>query len=239
MTHIVAGYPNLKESEKIALTMAECGVDFIEIQIPFSDPVADGPTIMRANDIALKNGIKVKDCFELAKKIKKLKFLAKPEILFMSYFNVIFRYGIDGFCKRAKQGGCYGLIVPDMPIDEEKNEHYLASCKKYKLHPIQIISPLTTKSRLKKMAKIASGFLYCVSRYGTTGQSKDLNPKLKQYLKNVRKYFKIPLAVGFGISTKSHVEAVHKNAEIAVIGSRIINAIDKKENIKKLLLKFL
>lgn len=236
MTHIVAGYPTLKESENIAIKMLECGVDFLEIQIPFSDPVADGPTIMRANDVALRNGVKLKDCFELMEKIHKI--FPQAQLLFMTYFNVIYKHGVEKFCKKVKACGCYGLIVPDMPIYEEKNEHYLAACKKYGLNPIQIISPLTTVGRLKKLSKYARGFVYCVSRYGTTGQSKSLNPKLAKYLKTARKYFKIPLAVGFGISKKEHVQAVHKYAEIAVVGSRIINAIDKKEDINKLLRNF-
>lgn len=242
MTHIVAGYPTLKGSEKIALTMIKSGVDFIEIQIPFSDPVADGPTIMKANEVALKNGTTVESCFHLMEKLsgtlkkslkkKEKEISAKPKFLFMSYFNILYHYGLEKFCKRAKECGCYGLIVPDMPIDEEKNENYLKICKKYRLKPIQVISPLTPTVRLKKIAKHARGFVYCVSRYGSTGQSNELNPKLKTYLQKVKQYIKLPLAVGFGISQKTHIEAIHKYAEIAVIGSKIIN-IYNSEGIKK------
>lgn len=234
MTHIVAGYPTLKKSEEIVVRMVNCGVDFIEIQIPFSDPVADGPVIMWANQKALENGIKVEDCFKLMKKLAR-KFSINPKFLFMSYFNILHHYGVEKFCKKAKECGCYGLIIPDMPVDEEKYDHYLASCKKYKLMPILIISPLTTAGRLKKLAKYTKGFVYCVSRYGTTGQSKNLNPHLAGYLKKVRTYIKLPLAVGFGISKKEHTEAVWKHAEIAVIGSKIIEMVDKGERFEELL----
>ncbi len=224
MTHIVAGYPTMKKCEEIALLMSKY-VDFIEIQIPFSDPVADGPTIMAANEKALKSKVRVEDCFRLMTRLstKFCKDGMGTKLLFMSYFNILHHYGVDKFCKRSKESGCYGLIVPDIPIDEEKNENYLASCKKFGLMPIQIVSPLTTEDRLKKISRYAKGFVYCVSRHGTTGQSSELNPKLKSYLKKVRKHSKLPLAVGFGISKKTHVDAVHRNAEIAVIGSKIIN----------------
>lgn len=227
MTHIVAGFPTLKKSGEVALIMANSGVDFIEIQIPFSDPVADGPTIMAANQKALENGIKVEDCFDLMvdlnRKLEKIS--VKPKFLFMSYFNIIHHYGIDKFCKKASECGCYGLIVPDMPIDEEKQEKYLENCNKYGLKAIQVISPLTPADRLEKIAKAANGFVYCVSRYGTTGQTKSLNSDLHNYLKRVKKYIKLPLAVGFGISKKEHLQAVWEEAEIAVIGSKIINLI--------------
>lgn len=232
MTHIVAGYPSLKESEEIALLMCKCGVDLLEIQIPFSDPVADGPTIMAANQKALDSGVKVEDCFRLMGKIakKRKENFATQKFLFMTYFNLVHHYGVEKFCKKAQECGCYGLIIPDMPMDEEKREKYLGNCNKYKLKAIQVISPLTPVDRLKKIAKVAQGFVYCVSRYGTTGQSKTLNPKLKNYLKKVRKYIKLPLAVGFGISNKAHVQAVWQEADIAVIGSKIINLIGDNKN---------
>lgn len=251
MTHIVAGYPTLRKSEEIALTMIKSGVDFIEIQIPFSDPVADGPAIMKANEVALKNGMTVEECFRLMKRLggklkkileqKRTKILVKPKFLFMSYFNILHHYGLEKFSKKAKECGCYGLIVPDMPIDEEKNENYLKICKKYGLMPIQVISPLTPVVRLKKIAKHARGFVYCVSRYGTTGQSNELNPRLKTYLQKVKRYIKLPLAVGFGISKKIHVEAIHKYAEIAVIGSKIINIYNSGgiKNVEKFLSRIL
>jgi len=220
MTHIVAGYPTLKESEKIAMAMYESGVSFIEVQVPFSDPIADGPTIMKANEIALKNGMTTQKCLNLIKKLKKK---IKIPILVMTYFNIAFSYGLEKFCEEAASAGAYGLIIPDMPIDEEKHENYIGFCRKYNLHPIQIISPITSPARLQAISKVASGFVYCVSTYGTTGTRSRLNPELEKYLENVRKYIKLPLAVGFGISTKEQVKLAGKKADIVVIGSKIIN----------------
>src|SRR3989338_11177055 len=130
MTHVVAGYPSMRESERLAILMSYY-VDFIEIQIPFSDPVADGPTIMAANEEALKNGVRVEDCFKLMGRLTKKEsgISAKPKFLFMSYYNILHHYGVEKFCKRAKACGCYGLIGPGMPIDEEQNEGDLKTFK--------------------------------------------------------------------------------------------------------------
>ncbi|MEK7672696.1 MAG: tryptophan synthase subunit alpha [Patescibacteria group bacterium] len=237
MTHIVAGYPSLKASEEIALTMIEVGVYFIEIQIPFSDPVADGPVIMQANEKALKAGTKVEDCFKLMEKLCAKNSTTK--FLFMSYFNILHSYGVEKFCKKAQECGCYGLIVPDMPLDEEEHEHYLENCQKFGLKAVQVVSPLSTDERLKKIAKVASGLVYCISRYGTTGVSSTLNTNLSGYLRKVKKYIQLPLAVGFGISDKSHVQAVWQEAEIAVIGSKVVRLIDEGGNYLPKIEKFL
>lgn len=229
MTHIIAGYPTLKKSEEIALAMYESGVSFIEAQIPFSDPIADGPTIMEANEIALKNGSTTHKCLKLVKRLKKK---IKIPILIMTYFNIAFNYGLEKFCRDASNAGVYGLIIPDIPIDEEKYEHYIGFCKKYNLHPIQVISQITSPARLKAISKVASGFVYCVSTYGTTGTRNRLNPKLEKYLRKVRDFVKLPLAVGFGISTKKQVKLVDKKAEIVVIGSKIINLYNETKTDK-------
>jgi len=227
MTHVVAGYPGMIECEKIILAMAETGVSFIEIQIPFSDPIADGPTIMEANKRALLNGVTTEDCLKLIKRITKK---IKTPILIMTYFNIPFRYGLEKFCKKAREADVYGLIIPDIPINEEKHEHYLENCKKHGLHAIQIISPITPPTRLKKIAKVATGFVYCVSTFGTTGEKNKLNPKLNSYLKKIRRYIKIPLALGFGISNKQQISTASKHADIVVIGSKIINLYNSCAN---------
>lgn len=227
MTHIVAGYPDKEECKKIALMMAKSGVSFIEMQIPFSDPVVDGKTILDANMKALQDGITPDDCFDLMRDIKKQ---VKIPLLFMTYFNVPFRYGLKKFCEKAREAGCYGLIIPDMPIDEEKYEHYLELCKKYDLKAIQIISPITPVRRLKKIAKVAEGFVYCVSRFSTTGESAQFNQNLVAYLNKVRKYIKIPIALGFGISNKMQIEIAKKYSDIIVIGSKILNIYNQSKN---------
>ncbi len=225
MTHIVAGYPDMKTCEEVANLMIDKGVSFMEIQIPFSDPVADGKTIMAANQMSLDSGTDTEDCFEL---MKKLTSQSNIPILFMSYFNVLFAYGLEEFCKKAKEIGCYGLIVPDIPLDEEEYDHYLEICKKYDLKAIQVVSPISTDERLKKISEVAEGFVYCVSRFGTTGAQSELNEKLEEYLIRVKKFIKVPLAVGFGISDKEQAEYVSSLADIVVIGSKVINLLDEK-----------
>lgn len=238
MTHIVAGYPTLEESEKIALAMYESGASFIEVQMPFSDPIADGSTIMKANEVALKNGMTTQKCFELIKRLKGgIPIPVSAPILIMTYFNIAFNYGLEKFCATAAKAGVYGLIIPDIPIDEEKTENYISLCKKHGLHPIQVVSPITPDKRLKALSKVASGFVYCVSAYGTTGTRDVLNRNLDRYLSKVRKFIKLPLAVGFGISTKEQVKTAAQKADIVVIGSKILNLYDEAKTDKIMKIK--
>ncbi len=232
MTHIVAGYPDLKTSEELVKIMDCVRVSFIEIQIPFSDPVSDGQTLMNAQQISLENNTKTEDVFQL---VERLQTEVKTPLLFMTYYNIIHSYGLEAFCKRAASLGMYGLIIPDIPFDEEFSEHYLAICKKYDLHPIQVISPLTPVARLQKIAEIASGFVYCISREGLTGEKNSLNPNLTKYLTTVREYIKLPLALGFGISDKTQVQMALQKADMAVMGSAVVNVFNKASIGKKLL----
>jgi tryptophan synthase alpha chain len=224
MAHAVVGYPSLDKMVSIVKTMAKCGADIIELQIPFSDPLADGPTIMKACEESLNNGTKVKDAFvimhELSKKVS-------IPLLFMGYFNTVFKYGVKRFCEDAMKAGASGLIVPDMPLEEEPQEHFYTFAKQYGLHVIHVLSPASTEERMKKNAKVASGFIYCTARQGITGVKDQLDPALGSFLKRVRKHFTIPVAVGFGISKKEHLKALEKDADIAIIGSAIIEIINK------------
>jgi tryptophan synthase alpha subunit len=238
MTHVVIGYPTLDDTVDIVKTMADNGADFIELQIPFSDPLADGPTIMRACEKSLENGTKVKDAFKV---MKALSSQVSIPLFFMAYYNTVFRYGVVKFCRDAANAGASGLIVPDMAIDEENKEHFLSNCKKYNLQNIQVISPASTIERLQKNASVAYGFIYCTARQGITGAKNQLDPQLTSYLKKVRKYFSIPIAVGFGISKKEHVALLKPHATIAVVGSAIIDVISnsKKSEIKTNVKSFL
>lgn len=245
MTHVVVGFPDLETTENIVKAMAGAGADFIELQIPFSDPLADGPTIMKACETSLNNGTKVKDAFTLMSKLSKD---INIPLLFMGYFNTVFKYGlpagrhgVEKFCKDAKEAGASGLIVPDIPLEEEGEEHFIENAKKNDLYPIRIISPASTNDRLKKNAAVAGGFVYCMARQGITGAQKDLDPELAKYLTRVKRYFDIPLAVGFGISQKEHLEALKDHADVAIIGSAIINLINNsdKDEIEKNVTRFI
>lgn len=224
MTHVVVGYPSLEETLRLVRTMEKEGVDIVELQIPFSDPLADGPTIMKACEESLRRGTRVSDAFSVMRKLSKEVLIP---LLFMAYYNSVFKYGVEKFCLDAKQAGAAGLIVPDVPLDEENEEHFIKYCKKYGLANIRVVSPSSTPDRLKKNAQVATGFVYCTARQGITGARDNLSKELTEHLSRVRKYFTIPIAVGFGISKKEHLETLKGHADIAVLGSAIIDIIDK------------
>lgn len=226
MTHIVAGYPSLEESKNLVRMMDRVGVSFIEIQIPFSDPIADGPTIMMANQVALENGTQPSDAFALMEELSKE---VKVPLLFMTYFNIVFRYGVEAFCKRAKEAGCYGLIIPDFPIEEEDYDHLRHFAKGNGLNLIEMLTPLTQPKRIKTILERASGLIYCVARSGKTGERMQLDTHQLDYLKPIREITEIPLAIGFGISSKDHVNTILNYGDIAVLGSRVINVYNEAE----------
>ena len=224
MTHIVAGYPSLEENKNLVRMMEKMGVSFIEIQIPFSDPIADGPTIMQANQEALNRDTTPEDAFNLMKELKKE---VKIPLLFMTYFNIVYSYGVENFCKRAQESGCYGLIIPDFPQEEEQRDQLRHHLKQNNIHFIEMLTPYTGPERQKQILSRATGMIYCVARSGKTGERTGLDTTQLEYLKEIKT--KIPLAIGFGISSKSHVDAALQYGDIAVIGSKLINEYNAAE----------
>lgn len=231
MTHIVAGYPDMKTSKDLLDTMIAQGVDYIEIQIPFSDPIADGPTMMQANVQSLANGTTVEDTFNLmeatCQKIKQQG--SRTKMLFMTYYNILHALGVEAFCRRAASIGVYGMIIPDIPIDEEEHEKFLHFAQKYKLNALPMVSPVTTEDRLTAIAaKNKSQFVYCMSRAGTTGERDDIPEYTATYLNRIRNYFpQAKIGVGFGISTKEHIDGYLKYADTAIIGSKVVKICEK------------
>ncbi len=222
MTHVVVGYPSLEASYQVVKQMVAGGADIIELQIPFSDPLADGPTIMRANDLALRNHVTTADCLQFIQQVS-----ANFEIpfLLMGYYNSIYQFGLKEFCRAAVSNGCQGLIIPDIPLDEEIHEGFIKSCQEQHLHHIRLLSPTSTAERIRLNAEYQNGFVYCTTRCGTTGVSKQLDPSVVSFLHQVKKQIHIPVAVGFGISQPEHVRALVGQAEIAVVGSAVIEQI--------------
>lgn len=223
MTHIVLGYPSLDVNREVVKQMVANGVDCIEMQIPFSEPMADGPVILKANQDALANGTRVKDCFEFA--VEMVKTYDIP-FLFMTYYNIIYKYGEEQFFKAASEAGIKGFIIPDLP--PEMAESYLALAKKYDVAPIWIYAPTSTETRMKELASTGSGFIYCTARRGVTGKKSELGDDFAQYLEQCRKSTTLPLAVGFGIQNKDDVTALIGKADMAVIGSQTIKLVDKE-----------
>lgn len=221
MTHIVAGHPDFDTSLRLVEAMVSAEVDLIELQIPFSEPIADGPVILRANQEALSAGSTVERCLELGEAVAK-RF--DVPFLFMSYYNVLFKHGVTRFVRRMHTGGLKGAIVPDLP-PEEAGE-YLSVMAEHQLDPIFIYSPNTTDARLSLIAKHARGFVYCVARKGVTGSATSFTGELAQYLARARAATPLPLAVGFGVKEKKDVDFLRGKADIAVVGSETLRILE-------------
>ena len=222
MTHIVIGYPSFDASFRIVESMVSAGVDLMELQIPFSEPIADGPVILAANQKALENGATVDRCLQFARQAA-----ARFDIPFlcMSYFNIPYRFGIPEFVDTMADIGLKGAIIPDLPPEEGRG--YLAEMERRSLAPILIFSPNTSRQRLKYLAGFARGFVYCVARKGVTGMETDFSRQLHEYLSRCRKVTNLPLALGFGVTSAEDVRFLTGKAEIAVIGTATIRWVQE------------
>lgn len=225
MMHIVAGYPNMESSHVIARKILEKGADILEVQIPFSDPVADGPVIAGANEVALTNGATVASSLRM---IEQLVSETDKPVIIMSYFNIIYRFGVDAFCKKVSDMGVQGLIVPDYPVDEDEADHLIQSCKQHELAFVQVLASTSRPERIQRLIQSASGFVYCMARTGITGKKTQVNTETLTYLENVRTQTELPIAVGFGLSTKEQVSALSPHAQIMIVGSALIKTYKDK-----------
>jgi tryptophan synthase alpha chain len=222
MTHIVLGHPHFDTSLRLVESMVHAGVDLIELQIPFSEPMADGPVILRANQEALSAGSTVERCFDVATEVARRFDIP---FLFMSYYNVLFRRGVSQFVARMQESGLRGAIVPDLPPEEGGD--YLSAMKEAALAPIFIYSPNSTDERMKVIASQASGFVYCVARKGVTGSETTFTHELSNYLGRARAATSLPLAVGFGVKEKHDVDFLRGKADIAVVGSETLRVLER------------
>ncbi|MDX2469372.1 MAG: tryptophan synthase subunit alpha [SAR324 cluster bacterium] len=218
MTHIVLGYPSLQENKKVIKAMCNAGVEFIELQIPYSEPSADGPVIVQANQESLKSGTKVSECFEFAAEVSKL--YPKTSFLFMTYYNILFKRGEREFIKQASEVGIQGLIIPDLPVEE--SEPVMAACAEFGLENIFIYTPTNHDARLDLIAAKAQGFIYAVGRRGITGQKTDFDQGLADCIVRYKKHTSLALALGFGVKTKEDIHFLKGQADIAVIGTKLI-----------------
>ena len=223
MTHIVLGYPSFDDSFRIIASMVEAGVDLMELQIPFSEPTADGPVIVRANQKSLEGGTTVKECMNFAETVARS---FEIPFLIMSYYNIPFRYGVTPFVKVMSNHGIKGAIIPDLPPEE--GQEYLDTMQEHGLAPILIFSPTTSPERMRYIASVGSGFIYCVARKGVTGENTTFSEELTTYLKQCRKSTSLPLALGFGVKEKSDIDFLKGKADIAVIGSRTIQIMEQR-----------
>lgn len=218
---VTAGDPDLETSEKIMIKMAEGGCDLIEIGIPFSDPIAEGPVIQDANIRSLAQGTTTDKVFELAKKVS-----AQIEIplVFMTYLNVLFKYGYDKFLTKAKDSGISGVIIPDLPF-EEKNE-LQSVADTYGIDVVSLIAP-TSENRIKMIAAEAKGFIYEVSSLGVTGMRSEIKTDLASITKAVKEVTDVPVAIGFGINTPEQAKKYAAMADGVIVGSAIVKLVEK------------
>jgi tryptophan synthase alpha chain len=216
---IMAGDPSLARTEQLVHEIEKAGADIIEIGIPFSDSIADGPTIQDAATRALAKDVSAADSIKLVKKIRKT---SKIPIIFMTSFNILFSYGLEKFVKEASSAGVDGLILPDLPLEEAD------SIKKNGLDLIFLIAPNSTDERIKLAAKTSSGFIYAVSFTGITGAKKNLHLTIQGVISKLRKLTRTPIAIGFGISNAKQALEASKLADGIIVGSAVIDVISKK-----------
>ena len=218
---ITAGDPDLETSFTILFKLADLGADVIELGVPFSDPMADGPTIQRASQRALLNGVTLPDVLELARTFRNAS--ETPLVLF-SYLNPLLSYGFEKLCRDAADAGVDGVLITDA-VDEEAAE-FSRQLEASGLDLISLIAPTTTDERLERIANSSRGFLYAVSRAGVTGAQVDVSASASQLVERARKFTDLPIAVGFGISTAAQISNVWSFADAAVVGSAIVKVIE-------------
>ncbi|HEX4022898.1 MAG TPA: tryptophan synthase subunit alpha [Acidobacteriaceae bacterium] len=223
VAYFTVGDPDLATSRKIALAAIDAGADVLELGVPFSDPLADGPVIQRASERALLHGTRLTDVLALARELRA----ERPRIglVIFSYLNPIIRLGLEKFCSMAQDAGVDGVLVTDLIVEEA--EEYRTAMRRHKLQPIFLVAPTSPDARLQRIAATSEGFVYAISRTGITGTQQQVAGDARQLVERLRGFTALPIAVGFGISTAAHVAAVGEFADAAVIGSAIVAIIEK------------
>jgi tryptophan synthase alpha chain len=223
VAYVTCGDPDLATTREIVLAAVEAGADVIELGVPFSDPVADGPVIQRASERALKHGTSLAQVLTLAAEVRVQA--QSTGLIIFSYLNPILRMGIEKFCKVARAAGVDGVLVTDLPVEEAGD--YLRAMRENDLSPVFLAAPTSPDARLKKIAEASRGFIYAVSRTGVTGQRQELADDARKLVKRLRSVTKLPIALGFGISTAEQFAAVGEFADAVVVGSAIVQTVEK------------
>lgn len=230
--YVPFGFPDIKATKGICLSLEEAGVDILELGLPFSDPLADGPIIQKATTQAIAKGANISN---FLKSLKELKKSLKIPVVIMSYYNPIFNFGLERFLKQAKASSACAMILVDVPLEESRE--YVAKARKYAIDPIFFITPTTTNSRARKIIKAAKGFIYYISVTGITGP-RDLDYKfLASHIKSVKRMSKLPVCVGFGVHKKEQVLRLNKLSDGVIVGSAIVKFIENNYSKKDFLPK--
>jgi tryptophan synthase alpha chain len=226
MPYAVGGYPNVKGCLRIVDSYLEAGADLVELGIPFSDPLADGPVIQGASQVALRSGIRPVDVLDIAAKAAD----KGARLVLLSYLNTILAYGPDRFFGRCAESGVLGVVVPDLPVEEAAGLQ--AAARACDLDVILLAAPTSTDERLARIAAAASGFIYCVSTTGVTGARTALRRDLPDFIARLRRHTDLPLAVGFGVSTVEQAEAVAGYADGVIVGSALVDMVAKAADLE-------
>jgi tryptophan synthase alpha chain len=223
VVYLTAGDPSLEATYDIALAAIDNGAQVIELGVPFSDPLADGPVIQRASERAVARGVRISDVLELSKKLRA----ARPQagIILFSYLNPVVRMGLPAFCEAAKAAGADGVLLTDMIVEEATE--YLVEMQKNSLAPVFLAAPTSPDERLKAIAEHSKGFVYAISRVGITGTQEQVAGDAEGLVKRLKQFTTLPVALGFGISRAEHVSTVMGFADAAVVGSAIVALIEK------------
>ena len=222
VAYVTCGDPDLATTRRIALAAIDAGAAVIELGVPFSDPLADGPVIQRASERALRQGTSLQDVLGLAREIRKQ---SSAGLIVFSYLNPVMRMGLSNFASAAADAGVDGALITDLPTEESAD--YLREMRSHDLATVFLAAPTSTEGRLKQIAKASTGFVYAVSRTGVTGARKQLPEDARNLVRRLRCYTKLPIAVGFGISTPEQFAAVGEFADAAVVGSAIVEIIER------------
>ena len=222
ITFITAGDPNLAVTEKLVYSLESAGADLIELGVPFSDPMADGPIIQKSSERALRSKTSLKSILRLVSKIRKK---SEIPILLMGYYNPILQQGPSKFCKEAKAVGVDGLIVVDLPPEESFELHRLA--KKFGIHLIYLLTPTADKNRIQKIKKLASGFVYYVSMTGITGGKLTNLSFIRTHIQKIKRSISLPVCIGFGIRTPEQAQKISKFADGVVVGSSLVSLTER------------
>ncbi|WP_413627491.1 tryptophan synthase subunit alpha [Fructilactobacillus vespulae] len=221
---VVAGDPSIEATVTNILALEKGGADLIEIGIPFSDPVADGPVIAAADKRALDRNVNTEDVFKIVQAVRKQ---SDVPLVFLTYANLVFKTGYDEFCKRCAELSVGGMIVPDLPYEEQAE--LIPSIEKYQLDLIQLITP-TSKQRIEKIANRASGFIYLVSSMGVTGTRDEFKADLQRLVSQIKQFTDVPVAIGFGVHTPEQAHEFSQIADGIIVGSAIVDIISKYKN---------
>lgn len=223
IVYVTAGDPNLDATGELLLALERAGVDVIELGVPFSDPLADGPVIQRASERALRSGTTLRKILE---RFPSWRQSVRAPIILFSYFNPILQYGLEKFAARAAQVGVDGALVVDLTVEESEN--YLRAMRAQNLDTVFLASPTSTDARLERAAQLSTGFLYLISRTGVTGERSDMASSGRLLAERARRLTSLPLAMGFGISTAAQVRDVQAHADAAVVGSAVVHQIEER-----------